>query len=185
MRGSPSPAGRGARRAQPADNASTASFATSSIKPQQRSHRMSHTLDLDPCLARYTIITVLFFSDCFQPRACSEQDNAVCRPSLHPDLRHALSRWLDHCHLHIQGSLIQEHPVARLPTCSLRRTASKLIVSTTLSRPHLRDQTIAINRDSDRDIDVARQRPRQPTSLSSHKRECCADHRHKYPKWLP
>lgn len=67
MRGSPSPAGRGARRAQPADNASTASFATSSIKPQQRSHRMSHTLDLDPCLARYTIITVLFFLTASNP----------------------------------------------------------------------------------------------------------------------
>ena len=67
MRGSHSPAGRGARRAQPADNASTASFATSSIKPHQRSHRMSETLDLDPCLARYTITLDLFSSDCFHP----------------------------------------------------------------------------------------------------------------------
>lgn len=34
-----------------------ASFATSSIKPHQRPHRMRQTLDLDPCLARLTITT--------------------------------------------------------------------------------------------------------------------------------
>lgn len=67
------------------------SFATSSIKPHQRSHRMSQTLDVDPCLARYTINTGLFSSGCCQPRACSKQDQAVCRPSLHSDLHVTLS----------------------------------------------------------------------------------------------